>query len=265
MVLGAKVAVCLATQTISARIDDSKAEKWREACLHLIAEGTCSPTTAMKMAGRLTFAVTVSMGKVGRAYVKPFFAQAYHPLPRHRVGPMLHRACTWWADYLEIRPELAICADSSKRRKVVAWTDASGESRTLAAVIQVRDVWKYTFMRVPDEVWVQFLPRDDAQICMQELLAVPLLLSTFRDELSSSLALLAIDNQGVLHSIINGRGGAEDLNLAVGRLWLDLACMQVALHVVRVESAANIADGPSRDNFDLLVSRGAVFCGTSPA
>jgi len=203
VVLGAKVAVCLATQTISVRIDDSKADKWRAACLKLVAEGTCSPTFASKMAGRLTFAVTVSMGKAGRAYVKPFFAQAYQPLPRHRVSPMLHRACTWWADYLELRPELAIPADASARRRVVAWTDASGESRTLAAVIQVEGVWKYTYMRVPDRVWSQFLPRNDAQICMQELLAVPLLLSTFREELSSSLALLAIDNQGVLHSIIH--------------------------------------------------------------
>ena len=257
VVLGAKVAVCLATQTVSVRIDDAKADKWRKACLHLLAEGTCTPTSAMKMAGRLTFAVTVSMGKVGRAYVKPFFAQAYHPLSRNRVGPLLGRACRWWADYLELRPELSVCADSSQRRRVQAWTDASGESRTLSAVIQVGGVWKYTYMRVPDEVWVQFLPRGDAQICMQELLAVPLLLSTFREDLESALVLLAIDNQGVLHSIINGRGGAEDLNLAVGAVWLDLARMQVALHVVRVESAANIADGPSRDRFEDVVGRGA--------
>ena len=42
----------------------------------------------MKVAGRLGTAVTASLDKVGRAFAKPFFAQAYDP--RKWVTPQLH-------------------------------------------------------------------------------------------------------------------------------------------------------------------------------
>ena len=114
-------------------------------------------------------------------------------------------------------------------------------------------------MTVPDQVWNQFLPRNDEQIGMQEFLAVPLLFHTFSALIQGSLLLLAVDNQGVLHSLLKGRSGADDINQGVGRHWLDVARMRVAMHVVRVESAANVADGPSRDEFALLRALGATY------
>ena len=51
---------------------------------------------------------------------------------------------------------------------------------------------------------------------------------------------------------MKGGGGGPESNTAVGRLWLELAAASVDLHVARVESGANPADGPTRDFFMVL-------------
>ena len=114
-------------------------------------------------------------------------------------------------------------------------------------------------MRVPEAVWVQLLPREDHKIGMQELLAVPLLLATFKVQLQSALLTVAIDNQGVLLALLSGRAGADDMNMSIGRTWLQVAAMGTGMHAVRVESAANLADGPTRENLSELERLGAKF------
>ena len=57
---------------------------------------------------------------------------------------------------------------------------------------------------------------------------------------------------GVLHALTQGSGGGAEVNQLASALWLDLAHSQIALHLRRVESHANIADGPTRDRFDMI-------------
>ena len=114
-------------------------------------------------------------------------------------------------------------------------------------------------MLLPPGVWGQFLTRNDDQIAMQELLAVPLAYATFGRLLAGAFWLLCVDNQGVLHALLKGRAGADDLNNAVGQVWLDMAEAGIALHVLRVESLANVADGPTRHDLSLLSELGAEF------
>ena len=83
-------------------------------------------------------------------------------------------------------------------------------------------------------------------------MAVPLLLATFGDFLRGALLLLAIDNSGVVGSLIAGRGTAFDHNAAIARVWLHMAELGVVPHVVRVETTCNVADGPTRDDFRFL-------------
>ena len=64
-------------------------------------------------------------------------------------------------------------------------------------------------------------------------------------------------NDGVLFSMIKGGAGPLDLNMAVGQTWLEFARMHVGALFGRVESASNIADGPTRDCLKYLVKRKA--------
>ena len=60
-------------------------------------------------------------------------------------------------------------------------------------------------------------------------------------------------------AISHGNGGNDETSLCIGRLWLEVAAAGVDLHVGRVESAANIADGPTRDTLRLLAQLQATF------
>lgn len=157
------------------------------------------------------------------------------------------------------KPSILLNARTESRKRVLAWTDAAGVSRIIAAVLYFNGRWFYTRIRVPDHVWSQLLPRRDNQITMQEFLAVPLLLATFAAPLRQSMALLAVDNQGVLGALISGRAGVDDLNMGIGKTWLMIAEAGLALHVVRVESNANIADGPTREDLGPMEEVGADF------
>ncbi len=68
-----------------------------------------------------------------------------------------------------------------------------------------------------------------------------------------------MDNDGVLFSLAKGGGGGPESHMLVGDLWLDLAEAQVDLQVARVESKANVADGPARELLNYLVELGAQF------
>ena len=45
----------------------------------------------------------------------------------------------------------------------------------------------------------------------------------------------------------------------IGQLWLEWAHMRVGFSGHRVESKANLADGPTRDYYDILHKLGAQF------
>ena len=117
-------------------------------------------TIAAKMAGRFQAAVTMSQNKVGRAFVKPLYMQVNDPRPV--ITPLLRTALEWWLEYLSLRPP-ARCSLRFDRKDIILWTDASGESRTLGVVAAFQDtgvwVYRYSYLRVPDDVWILLLGR----------------------------------------------------------------------------------------------------------
>ena len=116
---------------------------------------------------------------------------------------------------------------------------------------------QYAAMTVLQLVLDQLLPRKDNQIRCQEMLAVALLMETFRAELKGALVLAFIDNDGVRCAVRHGGGGAPEVNAMVGNLWLERVRDQVGLDAARVETHANIADGPSRGDFSMMARLGA--------
>ena len=111
VVLGALVVVDKPRAGVSAQVAPDKAVKWTRQLHEMISEGECDPQKASKFAGRLSFAVTACCDKVGRAFVKPFYAQANAPLAAHRVSMRLKLAALWWMAFLALRvPPFRPCA-----------------------------------------------------------------------------------------------------------------------------------------------------------
>ena len=102
VVLGSAVRIMLAARAVTTAIAEKKAVKWADLLMKAVQENRLEWDEAAKMADRLSAAVTAAHDKVGRAYIKPFFAQAYQPLPH--MSATLIRASHWWAQYLTERP-----------------------------------------------------------------------------------------------------------------------------------------------------------------
>ena len=71
-------------------------------------------------------------------------------------------------------------------------------------------------------------------------------LDTFGADLQGSAWDDYVDNQGVLGAIKKGGSKALDLNCVIGQFWIALAKRNIAMRILRVQSAANIADEPTR-------------------
>ena len=98
------------------------------------------------------------------------------------------------------------------------------------------------------------LLRDNDQINVRELLSVVLAVKTFEKDLRGRLWFHWCDNDGITHAMIHGSATSGDINNITGNNWLDIANLRAGMHIERVESAANIADGPTID-FMVQVNR----------
>ena len=256
VVLGIQINLSFAEKLVSMVVQESKARAWKNVILSILECELLDPGLAAKLAGKLSFAVTAAAGRVGRAYVKPLYAQAAAPLAYHRISIWLSFALVWWMAYLDVRPATQVSSTVSKRH-VVGWCDAAGASRWLGAVVYANGLFFYARCITPGFIWDQLLEREDNQIGVQEMLGVLLLLESFSELLQGALLTLYIDNDGVLGSCIKGSSHSPEINLFVGRMWLGLAFFKIDVVFVRVESEANIADGPTRDDVKLLEALGA--------
>ena len=80
-VLGVEAQLVWADKLIRLRVSKDKIRKWLEVLARILADRRLTPEEASKMAGRLSFAVTAAGNKVGRAFIKPFYAQVFAPFP----------------------------------------------------------------------------------------------------------------------------------------------------------------------------------------
>ena len=86
-----------------------------------------------------------------------------------------------------------------------------------------------------------------------------LALGTWPEVFKEVLWTAFIDNSGALHALVHGTLLAPEANEIVGRPWLNVAAQQVALFSQRVESKANIADGPTRHDLSEVSKLGSTF------
>ena len=165
-------------------------------------------------------------------------------------------ACKFWIAFLDQQPEMYTTLDdfNEKGKKVHIWGDAAGKTRWIAAVINCDGHWRWTRWRCFDKRWKDLLLRDNDQINVQELLSVVLAVKTFENDLRGRLWFHWCDNDGITHTMVHGSATSGDINNIAGKMLLDIANLRAGINIERVESAANIADGPTRD-FMVQVNR----------
>ncbi len=80
VVLGAAVNLDWPRKLVAMHIEEAKAERWKACLQQIVNEAKCSPELASKMAGRLSFTVSVAANRVGRAFIKRFTHSSTRPL-----------------------------------------------------------------------------------------------------------------------------------------------------------------------------------------
>ena len=160
-ILGARVVVDTGTKTVAAAVDGKKAAKWSATLESILESKLCSPDQAADSAGRLGFACAVASGKIERAFVKPFYAQA-----NSFSRSLLLSNCLW--------------------KKALEKQFGLGLMLVEMAVVFSQGDWYYTALVVSDSVTSRLVHRDDAQINFLEMLAVVLMVETFGDLLSGN-------------------------------------------------------------------------------
>ena len=83
-------------------------------------------------------------------------------------------------------------------------------------------------------------------------------ISTFLKDCAGKTVRLWTDNDGGLGALVRGSAGAEDHNAIVHAVWLMAAVNRIGLFVGRVSSRDNISDYPSRGDYAVLQSVGAI-------
>jgi hypothetical protein len=259
VVLGAKVAVSWLLRNVRTCVEERKARIWARQLQQLTDEDFCEAGDASKWAGRLSFSVTAAADRVGRAFIGAWHAQAHCPLRGGRLSWRLYCSALWFVAYLRLGLTAARAVGDEVRPRVLTWTDAAGASRWLAALVLVEGRFFWTRLLTPPEVWAQLLERGDNQIGVQEALAVILCLATFHEHLVGVRWYGFIDNSGVMHNFLKGSSKSPETNEMIGQFWLQLARNGTSFRAGQVESAANPADGPTRENLLLMQALGARY------
>jgi len=257
--LGVLISPWTDQQLVSVQVTVEKAHKWIHSLEECLERGSCDAGMSGKFAGRLSFACCVAADRVGRNFIGPFYAQQHAPMAEDVISVRWKRCAKFWIKYLTERPAAVRYLSSHRRPSCTMWTDASGVTRGLAAVLRVGGRFFYTSQRTPDVVWNQLLPRRDHQIGIQETLAIVLGLSTFADLLRGALLVCFCDNEGVKAAMSRGASVCPESSAMVGDMWMLVARERIGLFVARVESKANIADAPSRDDASVMQAMGAQF------
>ena len=240
-------------------IAEAKAAKWYSALEQILCSKKCDSTKAEKMAGRLSFTVTLAGNRIGRAFVKPFYAQVHSPLFNDGISHLMKRACRFFKEYLLLGVTSKRSA-RSVRRHINIWSDAAGVSGVVAFVAFIPEVgWLWSRWVTPWGTLDSLLERSDNQIQYQELAGVILSLHTLRRWIAGNLVTMWQDNQAVLHALLGGGSHGPEVNAVVGRFWIQVAVHDCAVRIGRVESRANLADGPSRNFLSWVHSLRATF------
>ena len=250
-------------------LDKDKRSKWLQQIDCAISDEYLDGGSAQKLSGRLSWATQLLFHRVGRAMIKPIFAQ--QTTHNGHVGPRLLSALKWWWEVLAF--DVCESREWSRPRDPPChlFVDAASSPPRLAAVLVKDGEVSYTDCSPCNALMTQLADRRDKQItslvcgvplrtsvpgcCVlrwQEIMAIMMALSTFSADLTDRKVILFSDNRGAEATTAKGSAKAFDHNALVHEIWLHAMKYKIHLWVTRVPSKYNIADCPSRGRFVIL-------------
>ncbi|CAE7513615.1 DNMT3B [Symbiodinium sp. CCMP2592] len=209
----------------------------------MIDAGSCTPSEASKLRGRMVWAASAMFGRCGRGGQGPLCDRQYD-VGRCELDEPLLAALRYIQALVKVVPPRLVPLHSVPVSPVVVYTDASFEpaemsSPGLGSVIFVRD--EPTQGRaswVPAQVLDSFADRA-TQIAPLEAMAVVLATLQFRRKLAGAEIIWFIDNQSVCASLVRGASSVDDMSTLVAVTHLLWATLGARVWIEWVDSESN--------------------------
>ena len=232
----------------------------------ILNSGELSPAVAASIVGKFGFLCSTLFGKVGRCCTAALRHRQYSTAYQRSITPALHVSLQLMKQFLVSCPDREL--KLSHERPLLMYTDASDvpgrfPQRLLGAVLfdPIDKSLVFSSWPVADAIVSRWLQKE-SYMGQLELLAAPFAFSTWQDRIQNRSLILFIDNDSAAASLVKGYSPKVDSGAIVGEFWLLAAQLRVHVCIDRVESKSNLADGPSRNQFDEIKGLGGSW--TSP-
>ena len=186
--------------------------------------------------------------------LRPIFSHSHVPSKRNAVRADLKLALEWWETVLQQEIVQEVKFDKAEQVLDLFCDARSSPPRIAAVLVDEAGQCLYTDWE-PDAALLRMYARKDAgdkSIMELELLSIVLGVSTFTDKLRNKNVRVWSDNTGSECVLRKGSSKKATSNLAVHGLWLFTALGNIGMWIDRVPTKANIADLPSREEYDFL-------------
>ena len=258
-----------ATHRVWLGVTAERQGRLRESIAEVLAEGALSAGEASKLAGRLAFATSWAAGKFGRAVLQPLFARAASSDGGSSLGEFgLEEALAFFESTLEEGlPPRVYDLDPEAAAPVQVWTDAmwepsQREPARVAFVVRFpskgvsgESRWVFGACNTPGSLMRRFVRRKNYIGQLELLAAVAVYYSV--PEIRGRRVLHWIDNTGVIAALTKGYSRAPDSVRILHVFKAYCLGLGVSIWFQWVPSKANIADLPSRNEYEMLRRFGA--------
>ena len=224
---------------------------------------------AAKLRGKLFFTCLAAFARVGRAALRVFTERQY---TRERgeaaslLTPALIASISFFIALLPSMPARELRLGRSPRMPVLIWTDASWENGfgALGIVIYLpygkdgKGAFLFSFLIVPGWLIALLVPKKQ-HIGQLEILAAVYVYLSVPQLVAGELIIHMVDNTSAIFSLVRGYSSKEDSAALVNIFHLVCAVIRPEVLWDYIESKANVADLPSRLEFEYLLALGATF------
>jgi hypothetical protein len=238
-----------------------------------ILRGDAFPTDIGRdqLVGKLQFSLQWAAGRFGKAAIQPLVSSANGSGSSHQAGlhPAVRTALAFFAVLLAsgLRPR-QFCLRSADTPPILVWIDAaweptSDEPATIGFVICIpgddtsEAQWLHGSGVVPDEYIAQFRKREQ-YIGQLEILGAVAVYYSLPELFVNKKVLHFIDNTSAVAGLLRGYSAVEDSARIVHAFWALATGLGLVAYFEYVKSSANVADAPSRGEYDTLHKLGSV-------
>ena len=201
----------------------------------VLESNTLSPTTAASLIGKFGFLCSTLYGKIGRCCTNAVRARQYSTSSDVSLDSSLSISLKLMREFAAMAKPRSLTL-GGREPPFILYTDASDvperhEARWVVGAVLInphRETPLYTFWKVPEEMISKWLPKQ-TYMGQLELLAAPVALATWHDQLKGKRLIHFVDNDSASACLVRGYSPLVDSCALVGEYWLT-ACYYRSLH-----------------------------------